>query len=106
MIVDATRCNHCGSFVRRDIRFSDTGAPFWVCPMCGVVMEDHRWYKYVDHKEAVEIIEHRGRRGRFVEEDGATYIGIDNTTGDAWVEEFPDLLECLMWLAGEKEAGE
>ena len=28
------------------------------------------------------------------------------TIGDAWTEEFPDLTECMMWLAGEKEAAQ
>lgn len=102
-MVSATRCRHCSGFVIRDIQFNEKGNPFWVCPLCGVVEEDHSWYKYVNQKEAIEIIEHRGRRGLFIQENGATYIGIDNSTGDAWVEEFPDLLECLMWLA-DKEA--
>lgn len=103
-MIEATRCPDCGSFVPRNIYFDWMGknenAPLWVCPICGVVHEDHRWYKYVNQQEAIEIIEHRGRRGLFVQEDGATYIGIDNSTGDAWVEEFPNLTECLMWLAG------
>ena len=103
MMIAATRCNDCGSYVSRDIQFDENGRPYWICPCCGVFKEDHRWYKYVSRKEAIEIIEHRGCRGLFVEEDGGTYIGIDNSTGDAWVEEFPDLTECLMWLADAKE---
>lgn len=39
-------------------------------------------------------------------ETGVEYIGIDNSTGDAWTEEFPDLTECMMWLVGEKEAAQ
>lgn len=94
-MIDATRCRHCSSFVSRDIQFNETGNPFWACPLCGVMEEDHRWYEYVNQEEAIEIIEHRGRRGLFVQEDGATYIGIDNSTGDAWVEEFPNAMVCL-----------
>lgn len=103
MLVGATRCKHCGSFVCKDIQFNEKGAPFWICPSCGVKMEDHRWYKYVSQKEATEIIEHRGPRGFFVQETGDKFVGIDNSTGDAWVEEFPNLTECLKWLAGERE---
>lgn len=102
-MIEATRCNHCGLFVSRDIQFNEKGAPFWICPVCGVVTEDQRWYKYVNQQEANEIIEHRGRRGLFVQETGVEYVGIDNSTGDAWVEEFPDLTECLMWLADKRE---
>ena len=103
-MISATRCRHCGGFVSRDIQFDKAeGSPFWICPLCGVIEVDRSWYKYVKQKEAIEIIEHRGRRGLFVQEDGGTYIGIDNSTGDAWVEEFPDLLECLMWLADKRE---
>lgn len=109
-MIGATRCPDCSSVVPRNIYFGRMGknesAPLWVCPICGVVHEDHRWYKYVNQQEAIEIIEHRGRRGLFVQEDGATYIGIDNSTGDAWVEEFPDLAECLMWLADCDKEGE
>lgn len=101
------RCPDCGSFVPRNIYFDKSwkhgNAPLWVCPICGVVHEDHRWYKYVGQEEATEILEHRRRRGLFVQEDGGTYIGIDNSTGDAWTEDFPDLLECLMWLAEKRE---
>ncbi len=107
MIAQATRCYDCGSYVSRDIYFGRFGkrnnVPLWVCPNCGVVHEDYRWFKCVSQQEANAIIEHRGPRGLFVLETGVEYIGIDNSTGDAWTEEFPDLTECMMWLAGEKE---
>lgn len=110
MTAQATRCYDCGSYVSRDIYFGRFGkrnnVPLWVCPNCGVVHEDYRWFKYVSQQEANAIIEHRGPRGLFVLETGVEYIGIDNSTGDAWTEEFPDLTECMMWLAGEKEAAQ
>jgi len=105
-MIDATNCPHCGKFSAPRIQFTYEGEPFWVCRHCGVMIYDRRWYKYVAKKEATEIVEYRGRRGLFVLDTGAGYIGIDNSTGDAWFEEFPDLFECLMWLAGEKEAEE
>lgn len=110
MMVQATRCPDCSSYVSRDIYFGRFGkrnnVPLWVCPNCGVVHEDYRWFKYVSQQEASAIIEHRGPRGLFVLETGVEYIGIDNSTGDAWTEEFPDLTECMMWLVGEKEAAQ
>ena len=105
MMIAATRCNECGGFVSRDIKFDEKGRPFWICPICGARKEDHRWYKYVSQKEAIEIIEHRGCRGMFVQEAGNKIVGIDNSTGDAWTEEFDDLTECLKWLVGEREEG-
>ena len=30
--------------------------------------------------------------------ENGKYIGIDNRTGDAWVEEFETLQECIRWL--------
>lgn len=44
--------------------------------------------------------------GLFYNWDGDTVIGVDNSTGDAWTEDFPTLEECLAWLKkdGEPEA--
>lgn len=70
MMVQATRCPDCSSYVSRDIYFGRFGkrnnVPLWVCPNCGVVHEDYRWFKYVSQQEASAIIEHRGPRGLFV----------------------------------------
>ena len=103
MLVAATRCNECGGFVSRDIKFDEKGRPYWTCPICGVKMEDHRWYKYVGRNDAIAIIEHRGPRGMFVQDTGDKFVGIDNSTGDAWTEEFDELIDCLRWMAGERE---
>ncbi len=32
--------------------------------------------------------------------DGKLRIGIDNTSGDCFVEEFKNLFQCLLWLDG------
>lgn len=57
--------------------------------------------KEVSQKEAHEIIYTRKPRGLFYEIDGGIHIGIDNSTGDAWVEEFRAKEECFKWLIGE-----
>lgn len=59
--------------------------------------------KFISPREADKIIETRIPYGRFAMKDGNRYIGIDNTTGDAWTEEFPSLHKCLTWLHGEDE---
>lgn len=50
--------------------------------------------------EATQIINTREPRGLFYQMDGAIVIGIDNSTGDAWTEDFNSLEECLTWLKG------
>lgn len=103
MIFMATRCPDCGAFISRDIRMDAGGLPIWVCPNCGTVHEDHRWYKEIGHQTAIRIIETRKPLGLFVEDTGVEIIGIDNSDGNAWTEEFPDRLECLSWLLQERE---
>ncbi len=45
-------------------------------------------------------------RGRFCVATKAGWIGIDNTTGDYWMEEFDSREKCLAWLNREFEVGE
>ena len=40
--------------------------------------------------------------GLFYLKEGDKFDGIDNSTGNAWTEEFPDEVSCLRWLAGEE----
>ena len=37
-------------------------------------------------------------RGKWICKDGEKYIGIDNSDGNCWVEEFDTALECIKWL--------
>ena len=49
-----------------------------------------------------------GTRGRyeplglFYLEEREKFVGIDNSTGDAWTEEFLDKESCLRWLSREE----
>lgn len=58
----------------------------------------------VTPEEASKIIETREPRGLFYtidtiyESDKKVYVGIDNTTGDAWTEDFKSLGACERWL--------
>ena len=49
-------------------------------------------------EQAERIIETRDPLGLFYVRSGGIYIGIDNTTGHAWTEEFPNLRQCKRWL--------
>lgn|SRR5699024_145949 len=52
----------------------------------------------INEQTANEIIENRNYKGLFYFEVEGTYIGIDNSTGDAFTEEFTSKKDCLKWL--------
>lgn len=41
--------------------------------------------------------------GRFYLEEEGKFVGIDNSDGNAWTEEFPDKASCLRWLISEDD---
>lgn len=49
-----------------------------------------------------EVITKREPLGRFYYPEGNRWIGIDNSTGDCWVEAFTTKAECVAWLTGEE----
>lgn len=55
--------------------------------------------KQLTEAELQAVIETREPRGLFYyrSADGSC-TGVDNTTGDAWTEEFPNFLKCFTWL--------
>lgn len=62
--------------------------------------------KLVSRAEAYSIIDTREPRGLFYAIVDGTYLGIDNKTGDAWVEEFITEQECRSWLNNEEHIDE
>lgn len=57
--------------------------------------------KIINSDEAKKVINTRKSRGNFLILENNGFTGIDNTTGDAWTENFTDLSKCLRWLHGE-----
>ncbi|MHC1722499.1 MAG: hypothetical protein AB9836_04755 [Aminipila sp.] len=55
----------------------------------------------IGSKEANSIIDSRKPLGIFYHLDGEICVGIDNSTGDAWTEEFKSVDDCKKWLIGE-----
>lgn len=102
LLLKARNCPDCGAFVSKELGFTAGGVPVAICPSCGAVRETWSWYQTVTEKEAVDIIQTRKPIGLFLFDTGIEVIGIDNTTGDAWVKEFPDLQECLQWLSDRR----
>ena len=39
--------------------------------------------------------------GKFYYQDGELWVGIDNSTGDAWTQSFFSKKECIKWLKGD-----
>lgn len=54
----------------------------------------------VDLKKANEIIEKRTPFGMFWLKEKGVFIGIDNSTGDAWVEDFKTKKSMERWFDG------
>jgi len=52
----------------------------------------------VTQEEMLKIIEIRKPLGKFYRIEGKTIIAVDNSTGDAWTEEFTDFETFLLWI--------
>lgn len=62
--------------------------------------------KQVTPLTAAVIIETRKPQGKYwIMDESRKFIGIDNSTGEAWTEEFDNLNDCLKWLKGENDSG-
>lgn len=55
----------------------------------------------ITQSEASEIIRTYEPIGLYYLLDGDTYVGIDNSTGHAWTEEFDTFEKCKAWLEGD-----
>ena len=46
------------------------------------------------------IIAERKPLGLFYSKEGSSFIAVDNSTGEAWTEEFENLKDCINFLQG------
>lgn len=53
--------------------------------------------KLINRKEADDIIESRTPLGKYITQGEEGWLGIDNETGEAWVEPFDDFATALRW---------
>ncbi len=51
------------------------------------------------------VIEHRTPYGLFLTKESHKWVAVDNTTGDAWTEEFSRKRQAVRWLRGKFEVG-
>ena len=56
--------------------------------------------KEITPTDARTIINTQQPRCLFYTKENGVYVGIDNTTGDAWTEDFKTLDACAKWLHG------
>lgn len=66
-----------------------------------VKITDVPFIRTITRSVAEEIIEFREPLGLFLLQEEDCCIGIDNTTGDAWCEEFTTKYDCVKWLTGD-----
>lgn len=52
-----------------------------------------------------KVIDRRTPLGLFLTKEGRKWVAVDNSTGDAWTEEFCRKHQAVRWLRGEFEMG-
>ena len=57
----------------------------------------------VSPKELTDVIERRAPLGLFLTKGGRRWVAVDNSTGDAWTEEFSRKRQAIRWLRGKFE---
>lgn len=90
-------CPHCGKKTYSRIIVSQTSTGYF-CTHCGAFTEDRSWYTEVDEATMKRIIETRQPEGLFLCVSGDKITAVDNQTGDAWTEDFPNLVSAWEWL--------
>lgn len=57
--------------------------------------------EFVSYGEAISIVENKNPHGLFIAREGDRLVGIDNSTGKAWTNDFDSFEECVKWLRKE-----
>ena len=57
----------------------------------------------VSSKQLTDVIERHTPLGLFLTKEGRIWVAVDNTTGDAWTEEFSRKRHAVRWLRGKFE---
>ena len=59
----------------------------------------------VSPEKVLNVIDFRTPWGLFLTKEGRKWVAVDNTTGDAWTEEFSPKRQAVRWLRGKFEVG-
>ena len=57
----------------------------------------------VNTERLTDVIDRRTPLGLFLTKEGRKWVAVDNTTGDAWTEEFSRKHQAIRWLRGKFE---
>ena len=57
----------------------------------------------VSPEKVLNVIDLRTPLGLFLTKEGRKWVAVDNTTGDAWTEEFARKRQAVRWLRGKFE---
>lgn len=58
---------------------------------------------WVSSEKVLDMIDFRTPLGLFLTKEGRKWVAVDNTTGDAWTEEFSRKRQAVRWLRGKFE---
>ena len=61
--------------------------------------------RQVSPKKLTAVISCRVPIGLFLTKEGHKWVAVDNSTGDAWTEEFRWRYQAIRWLRGKFEVG-
>ncbi len=59
----------------------------------------------VSPEQLLYVIDFRVPLGLFLTKEGHKWVAVDNSTGDAWTEEFSWKRQAICWLRGKFEVG-
>ena len=59
----------------------------------------------INPEQLLYVIDFRVTLGLFLTKEGHKWVAVDNSTGDAWTEEFPRKRQAVRWLKGKFEVG-
>lgn len=67
--------------------------------------------KFVSKEKITEVIHNYCNnipieKDKYITVDGNSFIAVDNSTGDAWTEEFPTMKDAIDWLNNKFEMSE
>ena len=59
----------------------------------------------INPEQLLYVIDFRVPLGLYLTKEGHKWVAVDNSTGDAWTEEFPRKRQAVRWLKGKFEVG-
>ncbi len=66
-------------------------------------LKDRIKIKRVSSEFLDDVIDRRTPLGLFLTKEGCTWVAVDNSTGDAWTEDFRWKRQAVRWLRGKFE---